>query len=171
MPLSMTCRSPFTLFSTHAAPAVACEPDHHTARRVAQAVGGFEHLLLGRAPRGVVVVIKDESMIVTVLEQFSAMERRLARIDEGRHRVYEFHQSVFDTTLDSLRDHVRSSTGIELRNAIVHVDPVVGSIVKTFTTDTDINLFLLGDGLPAFGVPVDAHLHVPGSDGNGPVRR
>jgi len=140
------------------------------ARQVAQATGSFEHLLLGRPPTSVTVVVKGDSMVITIHETFSDVERRLARDDQGRHRVRDFHRYLFDTTLDLLREHVEENTGVQLHGALAHVDMTTGSVVKTLTTDADIELFLLGEGLPMLGVPVDAHLHAPGSDGRGPVR-
>ena len=144
--------------------------DDRTARRVAQAAAAFEHVLFGRAPISVTVAVKDDSMVVTIFESFSRMERRLVRRDDGRQRVDEFHHSLFDSTIDSFCDHVRRGTGVDLRRGLIHVDAETGSITKTLATDSDIDLFLLGDGLPALGVPVDVHLYATGTDGKGPVR-
>jgi hypothetical protein len=43
-------------------------------------------------------------------------------------------------------------------------------VIKTFTTNPAVELFLLGQGLPVLGVPVNAHLHADGVSGNGAVR-
>jgi uncharacterized protein YbcI len=166
--------APFFTRPGHDAPAIgrssARRLDGRVARRVAHAVGGFEHRLLGRVPSSVTVVVKDDSMVLTVCETFSPMERRLARTDEGRERLRAFHRFLFSATRDAFREHVREHTGIDLCGALAHVDADAGSIFKTFTTGADIECFLLGDALPAFGVPVDVHLHAFGADGKGPVR-
>ena len=154
----------------HDRPFPAPRLEHRASRCVAQAAGAFEHLLFGRTPISVTVAIKDESMVVTMLESFSPLERRLSRDDAGRRRVDEFHRALFDSTLDALRDHVRQTAGVDLRGAVVHVDAETGSITKTLSTDADIDLYLLGRGLPALGVPVDVHVHASGADGKGPVR-
>jgi uncharacterized protein YbcI len=144
--------------------------DDRVARQVAQATGSFEHLLLGRTPRSVSVVADGGWMVVHLHEAFSPVERRLAADEEGSNRVKEFHRYLFDHSLDSLRSHVRRSTGVELRGAIAHIDTTTGSVLKTFTTNPAVELFLLGQGLPALGVPVNDHLHSNGASGNGAVR-
>lgn len=139
------------------------------ARQVAQAAGTFEHLLTGRAPRSVTVVSDGDWMVVSLLEAFSPLERRLAADEAGAVRVRDFHHYLFDHSLDSIRSHVSRSTGIELQSAIAHVDTATGSVLKTYTTHPAVELFLLGQGLPALGVPVNAHLHANGTNGNGAV--
>jgi uncharacterized protein YbcI len=158
---------------------------------VAQAAGSFEHLLLGRTPRSVMVVSDGDWMVVCLHESFSPVERRLAAEAAGSARVEDFHQYLFDQSLESLRNHVRCHTGVELRGAMAHVDTVTGSVLKTLTTGPRVELFLLGQPLPALGVPVNDHLqsdpaHAPlraplythalassysdGAGGNGAVR-
>jgi uncharacterized protein YbcI len=172
-------------------PFMSCHSDDRLARQVAQAAGSFEHLLLGRAPRSVMVVSHNGWMVVCLHESFSAVERRLAAKAAGLARVEDFHQYLFDQSLDSLRNHVRCHTGVELRGAMAHVDAGTGSVLKTLTTGPRVELFLLGQPLPALGVPVNdhlqsdpahgqmyatlqAHVHVPpysdGAGGNGAVR-
>lgn len=151
--------------------------DERLARQVAHAAGTFEHVLLGRAPTSVTVVAQDGWMVVSLHEPFSTFERRLAADPHGSERVREFHQHLFDRSLDSLVGHVRRSTGVTLEGAIAHVDTANGSVLKTFTTASAVDLFLLGRGLPALGVPVNAHRHASArqrsrmADGNGAVRR
>lgn len=141
--------------------------DERVARQVAQAAGSFEHLLLGRSPRSVSVVADGCWMVVHLHEAFSPVERRLADDEEGADRVRDFHRYLFDNSLDSLRSHVRRSTGVEFVGAMSHVDTTTGTIIKTFTTTPAVELFLLGQGLPALGVPVNAHLHSMRSNGAG----
>ncbi|MFM8635571.1 MAG: Na-translocating system protein MpsC family protein [Planctomycetia bacterium] len=143
--------------------------DQRLARQVALATGSFEHLLLGRAPTSVSVVAHDEWMVVNVHESLSPLERRLARDEAGRTRVQEYHRELFESTLDALRDHVRQATGVTLQSGMAHVEPATGSLLKTLSTHATIELFLLGDGLPGLGVPVNVHLYAHGSDGIGPV--
>jgi len=144
--------------------------DERVARQVAQAAGSFEHLLLGRAPRSVTVVADGDWMVVNLHEAFSPVERRLAANEEGSIRVQDFHRYLFDNSLQALRSHVRRSTGVELRGAIAHVDTTTGSVLKTLTTNPAVELFLLGQGLPALGVPINDHVHSNGAGGNGSAR-
>ena len=140
----------------------------HLARKVARAIGTFEHALLGRVPRSVTVVANGAGLVVSLHESFSPLERRLAA--GGGCRLEDFHPDIFDSSRDALIQHVHGNTGVGLDAGIVHVAAATGSVLKTFTTDPSVELFLLGEGLPALGVPVNAHLHAHGAAGIGAVR-
>lgn len=132
--------------------------DGWLARQVARAAGSFEHGLLGRAPTGVTVVGTGGWMVVHLHEQFSPLERQLAAAGEaGARRVCDYHHGLFDRTAEALCEHVRLATGVELAAAIAHIDAATGSVLKTLTTSTEVDLFLLGAGVPALGVPVNEH--------------
>ncbi len=133
--------------------------DTWLARRVARAASGFEHGLLGRAPTSVTVVGSGNWMVVHLQEPFSQLERRLAR--EGRSaacRVAEFHRQLFDQSIEALCEHVQRATGVAFRGGLAHIDVASGSIHKTLATATQVDVFLMGQGLPALGVPVNTHL-------------
>lgn len=132
--------------------------DGWLARQVARAAGAFEHGLLGRAPTSVTVVGSAAWMVVHLHERFSDLERQVAASGEpGARRVREFHHGLFDRTAEALCEHVRLATGVALAAALAHVDTGTGSVLKTLATTRDIDLFLLGAGVPALGVPVDDH--------------
>lgn len=135
------------------------QPADHRARLIAHAAATFEHRLLGRVPTNVSVVAGASWLVMHVHEPLSPVERRIARDVAGVRRVRDFHQSVFEESRAAFADHLRTLTGIEIRGGLAHVDAATGSIVKTFTTHPDVDLFLFGAGLPALGVPVDAHVH------------
>ena len=138
-----------------------------TARQVARAAGSFEHLLTGRVPTSVMIVADADWMVVSLSEAFSTVERRLAANgQEGLTRVRNFHQHLFDDSLDSLRRHVERRTGITLRGAVAHVDPVTGTVLKTFTTSPAVELFELGRAVRPLGVSIDAHLHAATTSGD-----
>lgn len=145
----------------------ACD---HVARRVARAIGGFEHTLLGRVPRSVTVVATPDRLVVTLHEAFSPLERRLASDAGGCCRVDDFHHDIFESSREALLHHVHRTTGVELDAGLVHVDAATGSILKTFTTESSVELVLLGQALPALGLPVNAHLHANGAAGIGAGR-
>jgi uncharacterized protein YbcI len=133
-------------------------------RQLARAIGSFEHALLGRSPTSVTVIGAGSWMVVHVHEAFSPLERSLARESEaGAERVREFHRGLFSRTAEALLEHVQSATGVRLRGAIAHVDTATGSVVKTLATAPDIDLFLLGRGLPTLGVPVNDHRQARGT--------
>lgn len=132
--------------------------DAWLARQVARAAGAFEHGLLGRAPTSVTVVGTGPWMVVQLHEPFSPLERQLAAAGEaGARRVREFHHGLFDRTAEALCEHVLLATGVALATAIAHVDTATGSVLKTLSTSGEVDLFLMGAGVPALGVPVNDH--------------
>lgn len=146
------------------------EDINRLARQVAQATGTFENMLLHRVPRVVSVVTSEEWMVIHLHEDFDAVERRLAAATDGRQRVEEFHRFLFENSLPSLRSHVRRATGVTLRGAVAHVDTDNHAVLKTFSTNPTVDLFVLGHSVPGLGVPVNHHRHADCADGNGPVR-
>lgn len=143
--------------------------DGWLARQVARAAGSFEHGLLGRAPTSVTVAGTGHWMVVQLHERFSPLERELAAAGEsGARRVREFHEGLFARTAEALCEHVRLATGVGLVATIAHVDTVTGSVLKTLATIAEVDLFLLGAGVPALGVPVNDHRRAA-SPGPGPA--
>lgn len=166
----MAATSPARNNPPHGGPPAARDYGPRLARRVAQAAASFEHLLLGRAPTSVTVIAAAGWMAVSILEPLSPIERRLAGEPPGSSRVREHHRSLFDATLAALCEHVRQATGVVLTGGLAHVDTISGTVTKTLATRADIELFLLGEGLPGLGVPVDAHVHAHTADGAGSAR-
>ena len=140
------------------------------ARQVAQAAGTFENMLLHRVPRAVSVVAADDWMVIHLQEDFDAVERRLASAGDGRQRVEEFHRFLFENSLPSLCAHVRRATGVKLNGAVAHVDADACTVLKTFSTHPAVDLFVLGQGLPGLGVPVNSHRHADRANVTGSVR-
>jgi uncharacterized protein YbcI len=135
-----------------------------TGRQLACAVGSFEHGLLGRSPTSVTVIGAGSWMVVHVHEPFSPLERSLARESEaGAERVREFHRGLFSRTVEALLEYVEEATGVRLRGGIAHVDTATGSVIKTLATVPDLDLFVMGRGLPALGVPVNDHRQARGT--------
>jgi len=133
-------------------------PPTRLARHVAHAAATFEHRLLGRGPRSVSVVAGHDWMVVSLHERLSPVECRIAAASSGAARVRGFHRAVFDGTIDALVEHVARVTGVTLRGGVVDVDASTGSVLKTFATHPDIDLYLFGQGQPALGVPVNARV-------------
>lgn len=144
-----------------------CPDSEHLARKVARSIACFEHALLERVPRSVTIMASGDRLVVSLHESFSTLERRLAATATGCDRIEDFHHGIFDSSRDALVQHVQRHTGVALDAGIVHIDAATRSILKTFTTESSVELFLLGEGLPALGVPVNAHLHAHGAAGIG----
>jgi uncharacterized protein YbcI len=133
------------------------------ARRVAHAAGTFEHLLVGRSPSSVTVVADGDWMVLSIHEALSAGERRVANDGKGGFaKVDAYHRHLFSHGLEALCGHVQTCTGVWFRGGAVHVDRATGSVLKTLTTRPAVDMFLLGEGVPTLGIPIDTHLHANG---------
>lgn len=137
------------------------------ARQVARAAGTFEHRFMGGDPTNVTVVAGGdpggEWMVVSVQTTLAPLDRVVAA--ECRERAAEIQRrqrAVFHRALPAVRDYVRRLTGVDLRGGMVGIDVATGGVVKTFATHPELELFLLGTGLPLLGVPIDAHVHADG---------
>lgn len=138
------------------------------ARRVAHAAGTFEHLLVGRSPSSVTVVADGDWMVLSIHEALSAGERQLANDGRGGFaKVDAYHRHLFSHGLEALCGHVQTCTGVWFRGGTVHVDQATGSVLKTLTTRPAVDMFLLGEGVPTLGIPIDTHLHANGVSGAG----
>lgn len=141
------------------------------ARRLASAAGGFELRLLGRAPRSVVVVVGGGCTVVTMHTGLSAIERGLVTTDAGQRRVLAWHRALAEASFDAFRDHLLAAAGIVVRCVATHVDVPSASLLKTCTTASGVDVVVLGENVPGFGVAVDEHVFIDNADGAGTVRR
>ena len=158
-------------------------PVNSLARKVAKAAGTFEHERLGHGPSRVTVVNGRNWMVVCLQSSLAPLERIVARYCEASAAELERRQrAAMERSLDELRRYIHDHTGVELIGAMVSIDASTGSVLKTFTTTPAVDLFLLGQGMPCLGVPIDAHVradgpHAPGAAGSHavgttqPVRR
>jgi len=153
-------------------PAARCHRDRACqARRVARAAGGFELRLLGRAPRSVVVVVKGDCTVVTMHTGLSAIERGLVTTTAGQRRVLAWHRALAEASFEAFRDHLLTAAGIVMRCVATHVDVPSASLLKTCTTAPGVDIVVLGDTVPGFGLAVDEHVFIDNADGPGSVRR
>lgn len=141
------------------------------ARRLARAAGGFELRLLGRAPRSIVVVVGSGCTVVTMHTGLSAIERGLVTTAAGQRRVLAWHRGLAEASFEAFRDHLLAATGVGMRCVATHVDVPSASILKTCTTAAGVDVVVLGDTVPGFGLAVDEHMFIDNADGPGTVRR
>jgi uncharacterized protein YbcI len=117
------------------------------AQEIARVARAFEERLTGRAPKAVAVVLSGDTLVVTLHGALSPAELALARTPAGAAEVQEYHQRLFATSLDDLRQEIMRVTGVEVREAAAEVEPATGTVVKAFTNGTVVQVFLLADSL------------------------
>jgi uncharacterized protein YbcI len=124
-------------------------PKQTMAERVAQAASAFHQQRTGQRPRAVCVVLSEGTLVITLHEALSPAEKALAKTPDGAVRVQEFHRQLINNSADSLRDAIRSITGVEVSEAAAEVETTTGTIVHAFTTGTLVQVFLLADSVPS----------------------
>jgi uncharacterized protein YbcI len=119
------------------------------AQRIAEAARAFELQTTGHLPKSVNVVLSDHTLVITVHGSLSPAERALAASPAGALQIQEFHQQLFATASDSLRQEIKRITGVAVREATAELETSTGTVVKVFTTGTVVHVFLLADKVAA----------------------
>jgi uncharacterized protein YbcI len=119
------------------------------AKQVALAACDFERRRTGHSPKSVTVVLSENTLVITLHGALSPGEQALAKSPTGAAQVQEFHRRLFDNSADSLRQEIKRITGVDVREAVVEVEPTTGTVVKAFTTGTVVQVFLLADSVTA----------------------
>ena len=113
------------------------------AQRVALVATEFQQKRTGHAPKAVTVVLSENTLVVTLQEALSPAEKSLAKTAEGAAKVQEFHRSLFQNSVEGLRDEIKRITGVAVREADIEVETATGAVVRAFTTGTVVQVFQL----------------------------
>jgi uncharacterized protein YbcI len=115
------------------------------AQQIAQAARVFEQEVTGHGPRSVTVVLSDDALVITLHGALSEAEKALAQNPDGMAQLREFHQQLFASAVDSLRQEIERIIGVKVCEATADVEPSTGTVVKVFSTGTVVQVFLLTD--------------------------
>jgi uncharacterized protein YbcI len=118
------------------------------AQQIAQAAVAFEEQRTGRAPNKVTVVLTGDTLVITLHGVMSPAEKALAENAAGAARVGEFHRQLFASSSASLLDEIKRITGQAVREAAAEIEPSTGTVVKVFTTGTEVQVFRLAGDVP-----------------------
>jgi uncharacterized protein YbcI len=118
------------------------------AQQVAQAVMAFQRKTTGHAPKAVTVVLSQDTLVVTLHEALSPVEKDLAKSPSGAAQVREFHQQLFSTSSQRLQKEIKRITGVEWREAVAEVEPTTGAMVQAFTRSAKAQVFRLAPSVP-----------------------
>jgi len=113
------------------------------AQQIAKAASAFEHRLTGHLPRSVTVVLSEDTLVITLHGALSPAEKALAKTPAGAAQVQEYHQQLFNSSFDTLRQEIKRITGVEVREATAEIESSTGTVVRAFTTGTVVQVFLL----------------------------
>lgn len=118
------------------------------AQQIAQAAIAFERRRTGRAPGKVTVVVTNDTLVITLHGVLSPAQRALAKNPAGAAQMEEFHQQLFANSSDELLAEIKRITGHEVREAAAEIETNSGTVVKVFTTGTEVQVFRLAGNVP-----------------------
>jgi uncharacterized protein YbcI len=121
------------------------------AQQVAQAASDFQQQRTGHAPKAVTVVLSEGTLVITLHGALSPAESALAQTAAGAAQVREFHQQLFTSAADSLREEIRKITGVPVQEAIAEIETTTGTVVQVFTSGTMVQVFQMAQNISAEG--------------------
>ena len=119
------------------------------AQQIARAARAFEQQRTGQAPESVNVVLRENTLVITLHGALSPAEQDLARSPEGAAQVREYHRELFANSSDSMRREIKRITGVEVREASVEVETTPGEVVQALAWGAVVQVFLLARSVPA----------------------
>ena len=117
------------------------------AQEIAEAVITFQRQTTGHAAKAVTVVLSQDTLVITLHEALSPVEKDLAKSASGAAQVQEFHRQLFSTSSDWLRKQIERITGVEWPEAVAEVEPTTGAVVQAFTRNAVVQVFRLAQGV------------------------
>lgn len=119
------------------------------AERIAEAATAFQRQRTGHEPKSVSVVLGGDTLVVTLHGALSPAEHEMAQSPVGAAKVQAFHRQLFHIASDTLRQEIKSITGMDVREAAAEVEPVSGAVAQVFTSGTMVQVFQLSGNVPA----------------------
>ena len=124
------------------------KPESTIAQQVAQAMMAFQEKMTGHAPKAVTVVLSQDTLVVALHEALSPAEKDMAKSPAGAAKVREFHRQLFVSASQSLREEIKRIIGVEVREAVVEIEPTTGAVVQAFTRSATVQVFRLAHSVP-----------------------
>jgi uncharacterized protein YbcI len=126
------------------------------AQELALMASDLQQQRTGHAPKSVTVVLSEDTLVVTLHEALTPVEKILAQSPVGAAHLQDFHRQLFRNSADLQWKEIKRITGREVREAAAEVDPATGSVVHAFTTGTMVQVFLLAKNVPVLAENVPA---------------
>jgi uncharacterized protein YbcI len=118
---------------------------HSMAQQIGQTAIAYEERRLGRKPKSVTVVLGGDTLVITMHGVLSPAEKTLAASPAGAAKLQEFHEQLFKSSSDPLRQEIRRIKGLEICESTKDK----AAAVQVFAVGTMVQVFLLAGRLPA----------------------
>jgi uncharacterized protein YbcI len=121
---------------------VAVRPPRTIGQRIAGAAHAFEKRRTKHGRKWVAVFMNEDTIVIALHASLTATEKALTQRPAGLAQALEFHRQLFSDASALLLRKIKSITGMVVRQTSAEIDPMTGSVVHLFTTDT------LGENFP-----------------------
>lgn len=118
-------------------------------QKIAQETGAFEQRCTNQEREWAVVFLNEETLVIVLHGSLTATENTAAQSPAGLAQIQEFHRQLFADDSAILFQKIKNITGLGICDTAVEIDPMIGSVVLLFTTDTVGGRFLLPLGGPS----------------------
>lgn len=115
------------------------------ADRIGAAARDFQFRQTGRAPGSTTVVLKDQTLVITLSGALSEAERVLSRNPDVASKVHEFHRRLFNGSADEMRAEIHGITGVTVGEAQAEPVCAPGSTIHAFSSGALIQVYLLDE--------------------------
>jgi uncharacterized protein YbcI len=124
------------------------ENDIKIAEQLARVASRLQEERTGHAPQAVTVVLREDTLVVTLHEALTLAEKALAQSPAGAAQVQEFHRRLFANSTAEMRQEIQRITGRQVREAAAEIETATGTVVHAFTTGAMVQVYLLNKGVP-----------------------
>ena len=118
------------------------------AEQIAQAATSLQLPPNGEAPKSVVVVMRGDTLVITLHGALSSAEEQMARSPVGAARVRKSHRQLFLEAADLLQQNIKRIIGKDVRQAAMEADPAIGTVALVFASGPMVQVILLSDMAP-----------------------
>jgi uncharacterized protein YbcI len=109
------------------------------AEQIGHAARAFEQVRTGHVPKSVTVILKEDTLVITLRGVLTRAERVLANTEEGAAWVREYHRRLLMSSSSSLLDEVKRITGLSACESTV----TEGDAVPLFEIGAIVHVFVL----------------------------
>jgi uncharacterized protein YbcI len=119
------------------------------AQQLAQAASASEQQRTGHVPKSVTVVLREDTLLITLHGALSPAEKAVAKSPSGAAELREYHRQLFASSAGALRQEIKRITGVEVREANAEIEMNTGAVMQLFASGTVVQEFLLAGKVPA----------------------
>ena len=119
------------------------ESKSQMTQRLARVASTLQCQRTGVAPKAVTAILSENTLVVTMEDALTPVERDLVQTPQGATQVQDFHRQLFASSFESMREMIKTITGRDVREATAEIETNVGAIAHAFKSGAMVQVFLL----------------------------